>query len=120
MLCRDKIRCATPKAGASEGSRVPQTDVFELREGAPVRVPTNELFAARRVILFALPGAFTPTCSTAHVPGYVANLEDFRRDGIAEVICLSVNDPFVMEARQRSEKARGIRFVVDPRGEFTQ
>jgi peroxiredoxin/glutaredoxin len=103
-----------------EGSQVPQTDLFELRDRASVRIHTNELFAGRRVILFALPGAFTPTCSTAHVPGYVAEIDNFHRAGIEEVICLSVNDPFVMAAWQRSEKARGIRFMADPRAEFTQ
>lgn len=72
-----------------------------------------------RVILFALPGAFTPTCSTAHVPGYVARLKDFRQAGIDDIVCLSVNDPYVMEAWQRSEKAEGVRFLADPYGEFT-
>jgi peroxiredoxin len=62
----------------------------------------------------------SPTCSTAHVPGFVARLKDFRVAGIDDVVCLSVNDPFVMEAWQRSEKAEGIRFVADPFEEFTE
>ncbi|MBC7983540.1 MAG: redoxin family protein, partial [Candidatus Obscuribacterales bacterium] len=74
----------------------------------------------RRVVVFALPGAFTPTCSTAHVPGYVARLKDLHEAGIDDIVCLSVNDAFVMEAWQRSEKAEGVHFVADAFGEFTQ
>ncbi len=103
-----------------EGSTVPDVQLAELLDGHVKRLGGAELFKGRRVILFALPGAFTPTCSTAHVPGFVARLKDFRSAGIDDVVCLSVNDPFVMEAWQRSEKADGIRFVADPFGEFTE
>lgn len=102
------------------GQQVPAANLAELRDDKVVTVPSRELFAGRRVILFALPGAFTPTCSTAHVPGYVARLQDFRGAGIDDVVCLSVNDPYVMAAWKRSEKAQGIRFVADPYAEFTQ
>lgn len=102
------------------GSRVPDAELAELHDGKVRQMPSSELFAGRRVILFALPGAFTPTCSTAHVPGYVAHLKDFKQAGIDDVVCLSVNDPFVMEAWQRSEKAAGVRFVADPYGQFTE
>lgn len=103
-----------------EGKEVPDVQLAELVDGNVKRLSSRELFDRARVILFALPGAFTPTCSTAHVPGYVARLNDFREAGIADVVCLSVNDPYVMEAWQRSEKAEGIHFVADPFGEFTQ
>lgn len=102
------------------GSRVPNVELAELRDGNVRRIGSSELFGKRRVVVFALPGAFTPTCSTAHVPGYVARLNDFHQAGIDDVVCLSVNDPYVMEAWQRSEKAQGVRFVADPYGEFTQ
>jgi len=102
-----------------EGSKVPDVELAQLRDGTVHRVHSRELFGGKRVILFALPGAFTPTCSTAHVPGFVARLKDFRDAGIDDVICLSVNDPYVMEAWQRSEKAEGIHFVADPYAEFT-
>jgi glutathione-dependent peroxiredoxin len=108
------------KRESREGSRVPDVELAEMRDGKALKVSSRELFGGKRVILFALPGAFTPTCSTAHVPGYVARLKDFRNAGIADVICLSVNDPFVMEAWQKSEKAEGIHFVADPHAEFTQ
>ena len=84
------------------------------------RVSAAEFFGGRRVLVFALPGAFTPTCSTAHVPGYVARANDFKKAGIDDIVCLSVNDPFVMDAWQDAEKARGITFVADPEGEFTR
>jgi glutaredoxin-like protein len=108
------------KRVSREGEQVPQTDLAEMQDGKARRVSAKELFGGRRVVLFALPGAFTPTCSTAHVPGYVARLKSFQDAGIDDVICLSVNDPFVMEAWQRSEKAQGVHFVADPFGEFTQ
>ena len=103
-----------------EGSAIPGAQLAELTDGKVRRFSSADLFKGRRIILFALPGAFTPTCSTAHVPGYVARLKDFQGAGIDDVVCLSVNDPFVMEAWQRSEKAQGLRFVADPYGEFTQ
>ena len=90
-----------------------------MQDGRVREVSTAELFGGRRVVLFALPGAFTPTCSTAHVPGYVALLNEFKAAGIDDVICLSVNDPFVMQAWQQSEKAQGIHFVADPFADFT-
>ena len=108
------------KRVSREGERVPEVELAEMSDGKARRISTGELFRGRRVIVFALPGAFTPTCSTAHVPGYVALLKELRDAGIDDVVCLSVNDPFVMEAWQQSEKAQGVHFVADPFGEFTQ
>jgi peroxiredoxin/glutaredoxin len=104
---------------SKEGQKVPDVELADTTDGKVRRVRSRELFAGRRVILFALPGAFTPTCSTAHVPGYVALLHAFKSAGVDDVICLSVNDPFVMEAWQHSERAQGVHFVADPFGEFT-
>jgi peroxiredoxin/glutaredoxin len=108
------------KRVSREGSRVPDVELAELADGNVKKYGSRELFGGRKVILFALPGAFTPTCSTAHVPGYVAHIREFREAGVDDVVCLSVNDPFVMEAWQRSEKAQGIHFVADPFAEFTR
>jgi peroxiredoxin/glutaredoxin len=101
------------------GSRVPAVELAELVDGNVKRFPSGDLFAGRRIVLFSLPGAFTPTCSTAHVPGYVARLADFRGAGIDDVVCLAVNDPFVMDAWKQSEKADGLRFISDPYAQFT-
>lgn len=90
-----------------------------MSDGKVERISTAQLFGGRRVIVFALPGAFTPTCSTAHVPGYVAYMKEFREAGVDDIVCLSVNDPYVMDAWQQSEKADGIHFVADAFGEFT-
>ena len=102
------------------GLQAPSVELTELREGSVHRIGTTDLFAGRRVIVFALPGAFTPTCSSEHVPGYLARLKDFRDAGIDDIVCLSVNDPYVMEAWQREENAEGIRFIGDAFGEFTE
>jgi glutathione-dependent peroxiredoxin len=103
-----------------EGQRLPDVELFVLRDGAARRVRPADLCDSKRVIIFALPGAFTPTCSTAHVPGYVARAADFKALGIQDIICVSVNDPYVMAAWQDAEKARGISFVADPDGSFTR
>jgi glutathione-dependent peroxiredoxin len=102
------------------GTQIPTVKLTEFRDGIVQHISTTDLFANRRVIVFALPGAFTPTCSTLHVPGYIARLKDFQGAGVDDVICLSVNDPYVMDAWQRAEKAEGIRFIADSFGEFTQ
>jgi len=102
------------------GTQIPAVVLAELRDSSVERIETADLFAGRRVIVFALPGAFTPTCSSLHVPGYLARLFDFRDAGIDDIVCLSVNDPYVMGAWQHAEKAEGIRFIADPFGEFTQ
>jgi glutaredoxin-like protein len=101
------------------GSQVPDVELVELIDAKLVRLRSADLFRGRRIALFALPGAFTPTCSSEHVPGYVRMLSRLQEAGVAEVICLAVNDPYVMEAWQRAEKAQNLRFIADPYGEFT-
>jgi peroxiredoxin/glutaredoxin len=112
---------ASPGARVSlEGERVPDVELAQLTDGKVEKFRSRDLFKGKRIILFALPGAFTPTCSTAHVPGYVAQLKEFRDAGVDDIVCLSVNDPYVMEAWQQSEKAQGIHFAADPFAEFTR
>ena len=102
------------------GTQIPSVELVEFRDGDVAHIKTAELFAGRRIVVFALPGAFTPTCSTLHVPGYLARLADFRDAGIDDVLCISVNDPYVMDAWKNAEKAEGIRFIADPFGAFTE
>jgi peroxiredoxin len=84
------------------------------------RIDTGELFAGRRVVLFAVPGAFTPTCSEKHLPGYVAQFEAFREQGV-DVFCLSVNDAFVMQAwGQAQHVPAGLKMLADGNGSFTR
>ena len=82
-------------------------------------VTTADLFAGKRVVVFSLPGAFTPTCSTYQLPGYDAKFEEFQALGIDEVYCLSVNDSFVMNAWFKSQDVKNIKPIPDGSGEFT-
>jgi glutaredoxin/glutathione-dependent peroxiredoxin len=101
------------------GDRLPQATLNELRDGVQA-VGTDELFAGRNVVLFAVPGAFTPTCSAKHLPGYVEKLGEFRERGV-DVACLSVNDAFVMGAWARDQSVpEGIRMLADGNGAFTR
>lgn len=103
-----------------EGQRVPEV-TFRTRDGAAWKdVTTKELFAGKKVIVFALPGAFTPTCSSAHVPRYNELAPAFEALGVDAIVCISVNDAFVMDAWAKDQEAERIRFVPDGNGEFTQ
>jgi 2-Cys peroxiredoxin 5 len=79
------------------------------------------LFAGKKVVLFGLPGAFTPGCSRTHLPGYVANAERLKSEGVDHIVCLSVNDPFVMAAWGEAHQADGkVRMLADTTGAFTK
>lgn len=102
-----------------EGQRVPEV-TFPIREGNQwAQVSTDDLFAGKTVVLFALPGAFTPTCSSTHLPRYNELAPVFKREGVDSIICLSVNDPFVMNAWAEDQKAENIHMLPDGNGEFT-
>jgi glutathione-dependent peroxiredoxin len=103
-----------------EGSSVPNTTFKVLRNGAVQTVGYEDIFKGRRVVLFALPGAYTPTCSTGHVPRFVELAAELRKHGIDDIICLSVNDPFVMDAWQRDQKAESLTFLPDSDGAFCE
>lgn len=104
----------------SEGQKVPQV-VFKTRtpEGTWLDVSTDDVFAGKTVVVFSLPGAFTPTCSSTHVPGYNALAPVFRENGVDEIVCVSVNDAFVMDAWKKDQSAEQIRFLPDGNGEFS-
>lgn len=102
------------------GRKVP-TVTFPTRVGESwVNLTTDDLFKGKKVVLFALPGAFTPTCSSSHLPRYNALAPVFEKEGVSEIICLSVNDTFVMNAWQKDLNADRIRFVADGNGEFSE
>ena len=101
------------------GDTLPKATLNELRDGVQA-IDTGELFDGRKVVLFAVPGAFTPTCSAKHLPGYVEKLEAFKEKGV-DVACLSVNDAFVMGAWARDQAVPGdIRMLADGNGAFTR
>jgi len=81
---------------------------------------SNEVFKGKRVVVFSLPGAFTPTCSTSHLPRYEELYEQFRAEGIDQIICISVNDAFVMYQWGLSQNARNVFLLPDGNGEFTR
>jgi peroxiredoxin/glutaredoxin len=103
-----------------EGKRVPEV-TFRTREGSAWKnVSTRQVFAGKRVVVFALPGAFTPTCSSAHVPRYNELFPALKARGIDSVVCLSVNDAFVMEEWGKAQNATNVTFLPDGNGEFTK
>lgn len=105
----------------SVGDRLPDVTVHVMGESAPEPRSSAEMFAGRKVVLFALPGAFTPTCSRNHLPGYVEHAQGFRDKGVDDIICLSVNDAWVMSAWGKSLGAEGkVSMVADGNGEFTR
>jgi peroxiredoxin/glutaredoxin len=102
-----------------EGQKVPEV-TFRTREGAEWKdLTSKEIFGGKKVVVFALPGAFTPTCSSAHVPRYNELAPAFKTLGIDAVVCLSVNDGFVMEEWGRAQNAANVRFIPDGNAEFT-
>jgi peroxiredoxin/glutaredoxin len=103
-----------------EGQQVPDV-TFQVREGSEWKeVTTNDIFANKTVVVFALPGAFTPTCSTAHVPRYNELFPMFQENGVDSIVCLSVNDTFVMNSWKEDQDAENIYFLPDGNGEFSE
>ena len=103
-----------------EGQRVPEVIVPVQENGQWSTVNIRELFAGKTIIVFSLPGAYTPTCSSAHVPRFNELAPVFRALGVDEIVCVSVNDTFVMNAWKQDQHAEHIRFLPDGNGEFTR
>ena len=104
----------------SEGKRIPQVTFRTRQDGQWKDVTSEQLFKGRNVIVFALPGAYTPTCSTTHLPRYNELASTFRDLGIDDIVCLSVNDGFVMSEWQKDQNAPNITFIPDGNGEFSE
>jgi glutaredoxin/glutathione-dependent peroxiredoxin len=101
------------------GDKLPSATLNYLKDGVQA-ITTAELFDNKKVVLFAVPGAFTPTCSAKHLPGYIAKMDDFSKHGI-EVACLSVNDAFVMGAWAKNQDVpESLHMLADGNGEFTK
>ena len=103
-----------------EGERVPNVTFRTRKDNQWVNITTDELFSGKKVIVFALPGAFTPTCSSTHVPGYNELAKVFKENGIDDIVCISVNDAFVMNEWQKTQEAENITFIPDGNGEFSE
>ena len=105
-----------------EGERLPVSEFFYLDDNNAVqKVDTSTLLKGHKVIMFAVPGAFTKVCSAKHLPGYVKNFEEAKKKGVTKIICLSVNDPNVMQAWGEAHDVRGkILMLGDPFCKFTK
>ena len=103
------------------GDKIPAATLMEMQDGKPVPVSTESFFAGKKIALFALPGAFTPTCSAKHLPGYVEQADALKAKGVDEIWCVSVNDAFVMGAWGREQKTAGkVRMLADGSALWTQ
>ncbi len=103
-----------------EGGKLPEATLHTIRDSAPAAVTTGELFSGKKVVLFAVPGAYTPTCSEQHLPGFVANAAAIKGKGVDSIVCVAVNDAFVMGAWGQERGAGGITMVGDGNGDFTR
>lgn len=103
------------------GDKIPSATLMEKQDGGPAPVTTDELFNGKTVAVFALPGAYTPTCSAKHVPGFVQNYDALKAKGVDSILCISVNDAFVMGAWGKEQGAGDkVRMIADGNGEFTR
>ncbi|MFC1681848.1 peroxiredoxin [Pseudomonadota bacterium] len=103
------------------GDRVPSATLKYMTGDGPKDISTEELFSGKNVVLFALPGAFTPTCSKAHLPGYLVKSDDLFAKGVDRIVCLSVNDAFVMGAWGENQNVEDrILMIADGNAEFTR
>ena len=103
------------------GQNVPSVTFHTRADGGWVDVTTDDIFKGKTVVLFALPGAFTPTCSSTHLPGFLEKREELMAEGVDEIACLSVNDSFVMNAWAKDQMVNGdIRMIPDGNGDFSE
>jgi peroxiredoxin len=103
------------------GDSIPEATLIKATDAGPTPVTTAELFGGRTVALFSVPGAFTPTCSAKHLPGFVSNADTIKAHGVDEIVCLSVNDAFVMRAWGQSANAgENVTMLADGSADFAK
>ncbi len=101
------------------GDKIPAATLYRMGKEGPEGISTDDFFSGRKVVMFGVPGAFTPTCSAQHMPGFVDQIDAFKAKGVDEVACVSVNDVFVMDAWGKDQKAGGkVSVLADGSGEF--
>jgi len=103
----------------SVGDRIPATTLQTMGDDGPTPISTDDIFRGKKVVLFAVPGAFTPGCSMTHLPGYIVNADKLLAAGVDTIACLSVNDAFVMDAWGKAQNAEHILMLADGNGDFT-
>ena len=103
------------------GDRIPNVTVYHMTENGPAPISTNDIFKGRKVVLFALPGAYTPTCTAKHLPGSISKADDIKAKGVDTIACLSVNDAFVMGAWGKDQNVGDkVLMLADGSGELTK
>lgn len=104
----------------STGDRIPDVTLKTNGANGPEDIATGELFAGKRVVLFGVPGAFTPGCSNTHMPGFVTKADEILAKGVDTIACMAVNDAFVMGAWQQDQNAQAFTMLADGNAEFTR
>lgn len=102
------------------GDKLPNVTVKVMGKDGPEDIQTDQIFGDKKVVIFAVPGAFTPTCSAAHLPGFVVNYDQIKGKGADSVVCMSVNDVFVMDAWGKDQNAENLLMVADGNADFTE
>jgi peroxiredoxin len=102
------------------GQRLPDVNFQRLTDNGLVTLSTQDVFAGDRVVLVAVPGAFTPTCSASHLPGFIEHADQLFAAGIDRILFTAVNDAYVLDAWGKQQQARGIQFIADGAGRFAQ
>jgi len=104
----------------SKGDTIPDVQLVKATADGPQKISSREFFAGRRVALFAVPGAYTPTCSAKHLPGFVEKAEELKAQGVDEIACTSVNDAFVMSSWNSQAGSAHITMLADGNGDFAE
>lgn len=104
----------------SVGDKLPEVTLVKATESGPEQVSSSDYFAGRKVALFSVPGAFTPTCSAKHLPGYVDKAEELKSKGVDEIACTAVNDAFVMGAWKGANDAGEVTMLADGNADFAE
>lgn len=102
------------------GDTLPDVTLVKATSEGPEKVQSSEYFAGKKVALFSVPGAFTPTCSAKHLPGFVEKADDLKAKGIDEIACTAVNDPFVMQAWKERDGSESVTMLADGNGDMAQ
>jgi peroxiredoxin len=103
------------------GDRLPMGTFMTMTDKGPGPITTDEVFKGKKVVLISVPGAFTPTCSNKHLPGYVERYSEFKQKGVDTIACMAVNDPFVMDAWSKAKAADGkVLMLADGNGDYAR
>ncbi len=104
----------------NKGDKIPEVNLVKATENGPEQVSSSEYFAGKKVALFSVPGAYTPTCSAKHLPGYVEKAADLKAKGVDEIACTAVNDAFVLGAWNKDSGSEDVTMLADGNGDFAK